>query len=204
MSVRAAGAVVAITHALAAAGGYFVVKPGRGRDGSDMDYLAAHADRWTLAWFLFVVAAFGMVWMMVALARRLATVAPWTMQVAVVFTVIGAAVESAGHCLSSALPWVDGTAHVALARAAELMASAVAAVAFSLGMAAACAALRRARAGAVLFLVGGINAVAGGVMAAASLLRSRELAEPATMAVLATVTLFGVLLLAVPWSRSSA
>jgi hypothetical protein len=213
--VRAAALAVAASHLVAGIAAVVFIRPGREPEAvaERAAFVAEHATAWAAAWLAFTVAAVTLLWLAVALRRRLDPErTSSTLELAVALVGLGAALEIAGHCISAGvLPALAGNAPVdagvlasyrAVERGLDFVMSVGGQLGFALGVLLLVVELhRRALVHRGVTVLGFVNVGFGGLLLAAGAAGSAKAGAGAATAVLVTVIAFGIALSRSAWLR---
>lgn len=214
-TVRTAALAVAATHLVAGIAAFVFIRPGREPEATAerAAFVAEHATAWAAAWLAFTVAAVTLLWLAVALRRRLDPErTSSTLDFAVAMVGLGAALEIAGHCISAGvLPSLADSAagdatllatYRAVERGLDFVMSVGGQLGFALGVLLLVVDLhRRALVHRGITVLGFVNVGFGGVLLAAGAAGWAQASAGAATAVLVTVIAFGSALSRSAWLR---
>ena len=202
--LRGCAWAVAVAHLAAGVVGAFVIAPGTSAAEADpgvrMAHVASHAGAWFAAWFIPMAAALTMIALAATLKARLKErVASDALELALAFTIFGAAVEVTASCFAAVmLPALARTQDRALFQALELTVliatSTVGNTGFTLGQLLLVRTLKQAGAPRVVVTLGALNVLAGAVFVAVGVAGVPVLVPMATGAVFVTLAAYAVVL----------
>lgn len=208
MKLRAASLFTGFSHIVALAYAGALLRGGT-PDGGDLvrraAFVAAHEGQWVAGWLLFVIAGGGLLWWMVLLRERLD--AGPSMDLAVLLTAVGLALECVAHGLSSALlPALAEQNDLAGFAAAEdtirVFALVLGQAGFGTGALLAVVSLRRAQVvGTVTLAAGYVNVGASAAAIVAALANEPAVAGPATALLIVALFVLSVGVGRSKWAR---